>query len=297
MADWYKRDPRAALEGMFELSLEERGAYNTVLDLIYDRNDKLPDDDRYIAGCCRCDLRVWRRIKKVLIEREKLAIEDGYIRNYRASYVVRERLAKSVATRNAALIKHGKSSDVLPKNNDLADANADADALLRTRVLDLDSERKKDISDSSSPHPPAGERKPDRFPVFDRLPKFKNGRIYPDEFEAFWKVYPRRATDTKKPAYAAWRKPACNGVGPIALQGSAESYRKFIDNTEGEPKLVQSWINAEGWTATYELPERHCREGLGRVQPAQPQPGGRDPRPGSFVAASREVLALRSRQS
>jgi len=32
---WYKRDPNAALEGMAVLTLEERGAYNTVLDLIY----------------------------------------------------------------------------------------------------------------------------------------------------------------------------------------------------------------------------------------------------------------------
>ena len=32
---WYKRDPNAALTGMASLTLEERGAYNTILDLIY----------------------------------------------------------------------------------------------------------------------------------------------------------------------------------------------------------------------------------------------------------------------
>jgi len=32
---WYKRDPNAALTGMAGLTLEERGAYNTILDLIY----------------------------------------------------------------------------------------------------------------------------------------------------------------------------------------------------------------------------------------------------------------------
>ena len=30
---WYKRDPRAALVGMSCLTLEERGAHNTILDL------------------------------------------------------------------------------------------------------------------------------------------------------------------------------------------------------------------------------------------------------------------------
>ena len=32
---WYKRDPRAALAGMMKLTLEECGAYNKILDLIY----------------------------------------------------------------------------------------------------------------------------------------------------------------------------------------------------------------------------------------------------------------------
>jgi hypothetical protein len=32
---WYKRDPNAALTGMASLKLEERGAYNTILHLIY----------------------------------------------------------------------------------------------------------------------------------------------------------------------------------------------------------------------------------------------------------------------
>ena len=44
---WYKRDPNAALEGMAVLTLEERGAYNTVLDLIYTHDGSVDDDDRY----------------------------------------------------------------------------------------------------------------------------------------------------------------------------------------------------------------------------------------------------------
>ena len=34
---WYKRDPAAALEGMLGLTIEERGAYNALIDLIYAR--------------------------------------------------------------------------------------------------------------------------------------------------------------------------------------------------------------------------------------------------------------------
>jgi uncharacterized protein YdaU (DUF1376 family) len=81
---WYKRDPTAALEGMAELSLEERGAYNTVLDLIYARGGSVPDDDRFLAGWMRCDVRVWRRIRKRLVNLGKLYVEDGTLHNKRA---------------------------------------------------------------------------------------------------------------------------------------------------------------------------------------------------------------------
>lgn len=89
---WYKRDPSAALNGMMELSLEERGAYNTVLDLIYSRDGKLPDDDRFISGWMMVDVRVWKRIKATLISRKKLYVEDGFIRNERADVEVAEAL-------------------------------------------------------------------------------------------------------------------------------------------------------------------------------------------------------------
>ena len=46
---WYKRDPRAALIGMMEMSLAERGAYTTVLDLIYVYDGALPDNAEMIA--------------------------------------------------------------------------------------------------------------------------------------------------------------------------------------------------------------------------------------------------------
>lgn len=94
---WYKRDPDAALSGMMELNLEERGAYNTVLDLIYSRANKLPDDDRWISGWLRCDLRVWRRIKSRLIEAGKIYIDGGMIHNQRADVEIEEAILRGVS--------------------------------------------------------------------------------------------------------------------------------------------------------------------------------------------------------
>lgn len=118
---WYKRDPSAALNGMMELSLEERGAYNTVLDLIYSRDGNLTDDDRFIAGWLRVDVRVWKRIKSTLIERGKLYILDGCLRNERADVEVLAALSRvasaSDAGRASALSKASKSKRKSSKNN------------------------------------------------------------------------------------------------------------------------------------------------------------------------------------
>ena len=102
---WYKRDPNAALTGMAVLTLEERGAYNTVLDLIYALEGNLRDDDRQIAGWMRCDVRRWRRIRRRLIDLEKLYLHGGCLRNARAD---RELDAAQHRYRSAAIA--GKSS-------------------------------------------------------------------------------------------------------------------------------------------------------------------------------------------
>ena len=121
---WYKRDPDAALAGMMSLSLEERGAYNTVLDLIYSRADKLPDDDAFICGFLKCDPRVWKRLKDRLISAGKLYVEDGLIRNKRASYEVTYAVSRALLVSELNRSKGIKSGDVRRQNKDLAEPSA-----------------------------------------------------------------------------------------------------------------------------------------------------------------------------
>lgn len=125
---WYKRDPDAALSGMFELTLEERGAYNTVLDLIYSRDGELPDDDRWIAGWMRCDVRVWRRIKARLIEAGKLYVSCMKLRNQRADATILEGLSMVGSRTEAGRTGGIKSGEVRRKNKDLDEANTEANA-------------------------------------------------------------------------------------------------------------------------------------------------------------------------
>lgn len=116
---WYKRDPDAALAGMACLTLEERGAYNTVLDLIYSLEGNLRDDDHYIAHWLCCDVRVWRRIRRRLIDLEKLYLHGGKLRNTRADDEIDKALHRVASAREAGLASAAKRAEQRRNYNDI----------------------------------------------------------------------------------------------------------------------------------------------------------------------------------
>ena len=93
---WYKRDPRAALAGMMKLTLEECGAYNKILDLIYLRGGNLEDDSEEICRWLNCKPRVWKRIRAKLIDIEKIYVHAGCLHNERADEEIVEYTRKVV---------------------------------------------------------------------------------------------------------------------------------------------------------------------------------------------------------
>lgn len=101
---WYKRDPNAALQGMAILTLEECGAYNKILDLLYARDGHLPDQEREISRLLHCDLRVWRRVRRRLMDLGKLYIHGGNLRNARADDEINYALARIAKTKAAGLL-------------------------------------------------------------------------------------------------------------------------------------------------------------------------------------------------
>lgn len=100
---WYKRDPNAALVGMALLTFEERGAYNTILDLLYARDGHLPDEDHEIARLAHCDIRTWRRLRRRLMDLGKLYIHGGCLHNGRADIEIPYALARIAKTKLAGL--------------------------------------------------------------------------------------------------------------------------------------------------------------------------------------------------
>lgn len=87
---YYKRFPRDFLDGTVGMTLEQKGAYGIVIDLIFSRDGKLPDDARYIAGQLGCSVRKWNSIKNFLVEEGKLTICNDVISNKRADYLLKE---------------------------------------------------------------------------------------------------------------------------------------------------------------------------------------------------------------
>jgi uncharacterized protein YdaU (DUF1376 family) len=85
--NFYRRNPDDALSGMVGMSLEERGVYNTVIDLIYLTWRPLEDSRAYIANHCGCAVQKLNPILARLIEKRKLLRfeEDGvwYLSNKR----------------------------------------------------------------------------------------------------------------------------------------------------------------------------------------------------------------------
>jgi uncharacterized protein YdaU (DUF1376 family) len=102
---WYKRDPRAALAGMMALTLEQRGAYNTLIDLIYCHDGAVADDPKYLAKVMGCDVRVWKRLRSELLAAGKIYQNGPTLRNARADAecdTAKERIAALAHARLAA---------------------------------------------------------------------------------------------------------------------------------------------------------------------------------------------------
>ena len=89
------------------MRLELKGAYSILLDLIYIRDGKLPDDPHFICGHLGCSVRKWNVLRGELIDAGKIVASGGFITNKRADQLV-------MATRGSGdypEIISGKSGD------------------------------------------------------------------------------------------------------------------------------------------------------------------------------------------
>lgn len=189
---WHPRSHRAALEGMRRLTLEERGAYNTLLDLIYDRSGPIPDDPRWLSGWMGCSLRKWNAIREMLIEQGKIYAvmikTEPCLMNQRAAVEIenQSKFARNLSESGAkGGRKRAENATALNENNDLGQAPLQASLKLSTRTSTVREEANASLSPSAD------------------APK----ATYPPLFELAWKAYPHTKGRSSKPkTLAAWRR-------------------------------------------------------------------------------------------
>jgi uncharacterized protein YdaU (DUF1376 family) len=101
---FYMRNPDAAIAGMNELTFEQIGFYNLLIDLLYARDGVVPDDGAAVAHMLgNRDLRAYRRLKAELIQAGKIRVDNSGmldangVRSVRLLAEVRSKSARSAA--------------------------------------------------------------------------------------------------------------------------------------------------------------------------------------------------------
>lgn len=112
---FYRRYHSDALRGMSKLTLEQRGAYDLVLDMTYENGGPIDDDDAHLARQANCSPRKWRAVKAELIAAGKLLSHEGKLWNGRAMLELnraqRLHLDKAEAGAKGAKIRAEKRSN------------------------------------------------------------------------------------------------------------------------------------------------------------------------------------------
>lgn len=109
---WYKRYPADFIAGTTQLTLEEKGAYSIVLDLIYQTGGPIEDDARWIARVAGCSTKRWNIIRSRLIDLGKLHALDGKLSNQRA-----EKQMKTEDKEHESFTENGRDGGVKSAEN------------------------------------------------------------------------------------------------------------------------------------------------------------------------------------
>ena len=118
---WYQRDPQAFHTATIGWDEGLKGAYSTILDLLYMTRGRLPDEAPYISVHIGCSKNKWTgTYRKQLLERGNIVLKDGYFTNSKASEVIIEAGYEVAGIKTSPKVSENlgktlaKSDDVLP---------------------------------------------------------------------------------------------------------------------------------------------------------------------------------------
>jgi uncharacterized protein YdaU (DUF1376 family) len=290
---WHKRFHGDAITGYMGLSLEERGAYSTLLDYLYDRRAPLPENMRLLAGYLDVSVRKAEAVIQGLIQKGKLyRREDGTISNRRFDQELENDVRS--ADHMAEIGSRGgrKSSESKKKHSE---NNVGGKRAVKPRSsnpepeLKLDPERKKKEQDPppSAPGRAVKASIPDDFPHIEA----KAAAVL------FWKNKGRPDLAATVDDQAAQFRDHHAARGGKMLDWAA-AWRTWVRNAleftraprvdarlQGAPAATHVPTTVEGWVSCLEL--FHLGDEVGCVDKGYwrselgPQPGS----PGCMVPA------------
>lgn len=201
-AQWHIGDYILGTDGM---SLESEGAYMRFLMRLYQRGKPLPDDDRFMSVCMNLSLRVWRRIRDALVGFGKIIARNGCLTNARFE-MERTRRSEEMKKKADAANKRWLSAKVSPK---FAPSLDETSGKLGRSFAKKDNEINEDapkVHMLTNNQYPIEEERPPIVPHGgdEKSPKRSIPEEYPNDFEEFWKLYPRR--EGKAAALKSWQR-------------------------------------------------------------------------------------------
>jgi hypothetical protein len=170
--DWHKRYHRKALKGMAKLTVDLRGVYQTLQDMIYDEGGPIDDDEKYLAGQMMLSIRAYRSLRDKLLALGRISKnESGQLVDDRCTTVLAdlERVRDAQVEGGRAggqkraensVKNSGKNRETLPKtfrkspeneaakneNNDLAQGDLGfSERDTRARLLDSKIRRESSL--------------------------------------------------------------------------------------------------------------------------------------------------------
>lgn len=166
---WFKCYPRDFNDGMMGLTMEERGAYVTILNCIYQRGTPVHDDPLYFRAMLQCSGKAWSRVRASLIVKGRLFEVNvngkPCLMDERAALEIENNLEKRRELSERGARGGRKSQALRNENNDIAQAPAQAG--LKPGSSDTESEADKNTTATN-------------VSVVERAPKAKATRRCPD---------------------------------------------------------------------------------------------------------------------
>jgi hypothetical protein len=213
------------------LTPEERGIFDTIIDVLVSYEDQLPPDcdDRWWARECNCNPRTWRAVRDRLIARGRLSYKpDGTLASNTAEEVLKE--ARKFSERQSKRGRKGAerrwNGDENPnENNGRGMANTLHNTTLHNTTQHIEETSAADAASVASLE-------------------------FEKEFEEFWEVYPKRlGPNPKAPARKSFLRFCKSGVDPALIIAGARACAAKERDKVGTPYIPQAvtWLNQQRW--------------------------------------------------